>query len=369
MLIGFDGSRAFIKDRTGTENYSYQLLLNLAKIDTENQYLVYIRPGFEIKENWPKNFKFKVINYQRLWTQLGLSRQTFIDPLNLLFIPAHTLPIFRKPSLKTVITVHDLGAEYLPQFHQLKQKLYLKWMTHQQLKSATRIIAVSNSTKNDLINKVRLDERKIDVVYEGVDRNIFKILKKDVLVNILKSFDIEFQKYFLFVGTIQPRKNLDQLILSFSEFIKDFPDFKLVIAGSKGWMADEIYKLPNSLGIEDKVKFLGRVSDEELVGLYNGGAALTFISLFEGFGLPILEAFACSCPVLVSSNSSLPEITENAGLVVNLNKKEDILNAMKQIIKESQRQRLIRLGSKRLSEFSWEKTAKQTRAVFEKSIL
>ena len=194
MVIGVDGSRAFGKDRTGTENYSYQLLKALAKIDTENSYLVYVRPSTTViakqeaggliplkkgiqnknqmdpqikfeddKKNgssgpesgmtskqsgmtikgWPDNFQFKILDYKRFWTQVGLSLRTFKDNLDILFVPSHTLPIIRNPKIKTVITVHDLGAEYLPKLHQLKQQLYLKYMTHKQLKGATKIIAVS----------------------------------------------------------------------------------------------------------------------------------------------------------------------------------------------------------------------------------
>jgi len=116
MVIGFDGSRAFIKNRTGTENYSYQLLLHLSKIDDKNTYLVYLRPGNEFnQEDWPANFKFKLINYKRFWTQIGLALETFKQKVDVLFVSAHTLPLTRKPGLKTVMTVHDLGAQFLPQ--------------------------------------------------------------------------------------------------------------------------------------------------------------------------------------------------------------------------------------------------------------
>src|SRR3989338_9819306 len=174
MIIGFDGSRAFSKKRTGTENYSYQLLKSLSTIDKKNQYIVYLRPGVEVGESWSENLTFKVISWSRLWTQGGLVIQTFIDDLDVLFVPSHTLPIIRRPGLKTVMTVHDLGAEYLPKMHQLKQQLYLKYITKYQLRSATKLIAVSKATKEDLIKKVGVDEKKISVVYEGVGQEKFK---------------------------------------------------------------------------------------------------------------------------------------------------------------------------------------------------
>src|SRR3990167_1162494 len=172
MIIGFDGSRAFNKHKTGTENYSFQLLQHLSKIDTENNYVIYIRPGFEIEKGWPGNFKFKVLNFKLLWTQVGLALSTFTDKLDVLFVPSHTLPLIRKPGLKTVVTVHDLGAEYLPGLHQLKQVLYLKLMTHYQLKSAEKIIAVSKATKEDLVKKIGIRSGKIKVVYEGIAKQL-----------------------------------------------------------------------------------------------------------------------------------------------------------------------------------------------------
>ncbi|MBI2020070.1 glycosyltransferase, partial [Candidatus Daviesbacteria bacterium] len=155
-----DGSRAFIKNKTGTENYSYQILLNLSKIDKKNTYIVYLRPEENTGDNWPKNFTFKILKWPRLWTQGGLAIQTFLDPIDVLFVPAHTLPIIRKPDLKTVVTVHDLGSEYLPTMHQLKQRLYLSLMQQYQLKGATKLIAVSKATKEDLVKRLEIDDKK-----------------------------------------------------------------------------------------------------------------------------------------------------------------------------------------------------------------
>src|SRR3989344_6149374 len=281
MVIGFDASRAFVLGRTGTENYSYQLLLSLAKLDQTNRYLIYIRPGAQISlKDWPQNFQFKTIKWPRLWTQGGLALQSAIDNIDVLFVPAHTLPVVRKPGLKTVVTVHDLGVEYLPAMHQLKQRLYLSYMQKAQLKGATKIIAVSKATKEDLIKKIGIDPKKIEVIYEGYDSSKFKVQSSKFK-----------NDYFLFVGTIQPRKNLERIIRAIS-----YINAHLVIAGQKGWLSNEIYELPKKLGIEDRVKFLGYVPDEKLPALYSAANALVFPSLFEGFGLPILEAQASGCP-------------------------------------------------------------------------
>lgn len=403
MIIGFDGSRAFSKERTGTENYSYQLLLHLAKIDRENTYIVYLRPGVIPKgapgsvsrstpsavSGWPSNFSFKVIDYPRLWTQLGLALQTFRDPLDVLFVPSHTLPLIRRPGLKTVMTVHDLGAEYLPKMHQLKQRLYLGFITKVQLKGATKLIAVSKATKEDLIKKVGVDSKRVEVVYEAVNTEIFKPVNSVTLRNVLRKFDIEKENYFLFVGTIQPRKNLERLIRAFQSVILrtkseesltnvrnnrddrrgvQNDDLKLILAGGKGWLSEQIFELPKKLGIEDKVKFLGRVSDEELSALLTGARALVFPSLFEGFGLPILESFACNCPVLTSKLSSMPEVGGEAAVYVDPYQVESINEGMKKIKNKELRIKLIKKGKEQLKKFSWEKAARETLRVLEEAI-
>ena len=382
MLIGVDGSRAFIQDRTGTENYSYELLVHLAKIDSKNNYLIYLRYGNKVdKSEWPDNFKFVRSNFKYLWTQVWLSYRTFGDDLDLLFVPAHTLPLIRKPGLKTVMTVHDLGAEYLPQMHQLKQILYLGLMTHYQLKTASKIIAVSKATKIDLINKLGLPEKSIDVVYEGYDAGWHNnVVSNNKTGDILSNYDIKRYYYFIFVGTIQPRKNLLKVIEAYYQVFGNFANApKLILVGSKGWLADDIYDLVKKLNLQSQVKFLGRVDEEQLKTLYQNAIALVFPSLFEGFGLPILEAFANSCPVITSNISSMPEVAGEAAILVDPYKVEDIAKAMDRLlvkesshsktvnfqINRSERDRLIHLGRKQLIKFSWEKCAQETLKVFE----
>jgi glycosyltransferase involved in cell wall biosynthesis len=362
LTISIDGSRAFVEGGTGTENYSLQLLKNIALVDKENSYLVYLRPGQKPGSGWPSNFRFKVIGLKRLWTQIGLSLATFVDNSDVLFVPSHTLPLIRRPGLKTVITVHDLGAEYLPFSHQIKQILYLKLMTHYQLSTATKVIAVSEATKKDLVKKIGLPGEKISVVHESVDQKVFKKIGNDPLRDIMSKYKITRGKYFLFVGTVQPRKNLERIISSFKDFISNSgQDINLVIAGSKGWKSKPLYSLPRELGIEAKVRFLGRVTDEDLVGLYNGATALVYPSLFEGFGLPILEANACGCPVITSDSSSMPEVVGDAGILVDAGSREQITEAMKKMYTNDPfRNRLIDKGYINLKRFSWEKTARET---------
>lgn len=363
MTIGFDASRAFTDKKTGTENYSYQTLSRLAKIDRKNQYYIYLASQEDVLRGWPDNFKFVTIHNHLLWTQIGLALHTFIDPPDILFVPSHTLPIIRKLGLKTLITVHDLGAQYLPQTHQLKQRLYLNFMTYYQLKSATGIIAVSQATKKDLIKKVGIDPKKITVIYEGYDKELYQPLP--LQQSILQKYQLKPNSFFLFVGTIQPRKNLTRLIQAFANYLKiSSTQDKLVLIGSKGWLSDEIYTLPKQLNIETRVLFLGYIKDKELPYFYSGAKALLFPSLFEGFGIPILEAMACGCPVLTSNISSMPEVAGNGAILVDPYSINAIANGIKDITKPQTRAKLIKMGFQQIKKFSWEKSAKETLTLF-----
>lgn len=410
MIIGYDGSRAFSKDRTGTENYSYQLIKNLARIDHANIYIVYLRDNpisstiAQVIGQFPGNFHFKSINWPRLWTQAGLAIRTFTDHLDVLFIPAHTLPLIRRPTLKTVITVHDLGSEYLPSMHQVKQRIYLSFMQKYQLKTASKIIAVSEATKEDLVRRIGIEPGKIRVVYEGYDGEKYQVLRskyqlqpKTYVLPKAKGKVLRASPYYLFVGTVQPRKNLERVILAFSKFISQgtsrygksikyhvssikgekqkkanshdplytIHNTDLVIAGSKGWLSDGIYKLPKKLGIEDRVKFLGYVSDKNLPALYSGAIALVFPSLFEGFGLPILEAQACGTPVITSNISSMPEVAGKGAIYVDPYDVNDIVKGMERLQVTVNRLQLIKRAFENINRFSWEKCAEETLKVLE----
>jgi glycosyltransferase involved in cell wall biosynthesis len=364
MIIAVDGSEAFVKNRTGVENYCFYILQNLAKIDQKNSYLIYLdRRTNSVTGDWPDNFKFKYLKWSVLWTQIGLALQTYLDKMDLLFIPGHTLPILKNPTVKSVVTVHDLGAEYLGSLHQWKQRLYLGLMEKVQIRFATKIIAVSESTKKDLVQKIGIKPHKVEVVYEA---RVPLETKNDTNVDILSKIDLKKGKYFLFVGTIQPRKNISRIIEAFYEL--ENPELKLVLAGGKGWLSDEIYQLPKKLGIEERVIFTRRVSDQDIQDLYVNALAFVFPSLFEGFGLPILEAFHYGLPVITSSTSSMPEVAGKAAILVDPYSVEEIKKAIQLLtIDNNFRQKLIKLGKEQEKKFNWEKSAKETLKLFEEA--
>ncbi len=382
MLIGIDASRAFEPLRTGTENYSHNLISTLGKIDKKNNYRLYLRTqNAELKtQNWPRNFEFKLIGLPRLWTQLGLAFECLLRPPDILFIPAHTIPVIRRANLKSIVTIHDLGAEFLPGAHTFPQKLYLTFSTGYALRAATAIIAVSAATKNDLISKFGVDPEKIFVVYHGIDQNKFKIKNEKLKIEkTLKKYKIK-RPYILFVGTIQPRKNLEKLIQAFALLAKSkeqraknnseryaLGPLQLVIVGKLGWLYDEILQAPKRFGIEKKVKFLNYIQDSDLPYIYAGAEVFVLPSLVEGFGLPVLEAMAAGIPVLVSNRTSLPEVGGNAAIYFNPQNSQEIAQAILQVLTNPKlRKDLVEKGKKQVAKFSWEKTAAQTLRVFER---
>lgn len=380
MKIGFDASRISTPQRTGTENYSFYLAQALAAVDRENLYTLYFRevPGQEefekiIRKN--PNFRIKVIPWPRLWTQGGLAWECLRYPLDLLFVPAHTLPVIRRPSLKSVVTIHDLGFEYLPEYYRFPQKLYLDKATKFAARYATHLIAVSRATKKDLTLRFKVPEEKIAVVYEGVDQNKFNPPGADQSARGGSKFKTEEVRrkynirgdYILFVGTIQPRKNLRRLIEAFSRITQGL---ELVIAGRPGWMFEGIYAAPREFGVEDRVKFLGHIEDEDLAPLYRGAICFALPSLYEGFGLPVLEAMASGTPVVTSSVSALPEVGGGAAVYVDPYRVSSIAEGLIRVIGggKSFRRSLVHKGLAQAARFSWEKAARETLKVFEKVV-
>lgn len=409
-----------MREATGTENYSRNLLLALAKVDRKNKYRVYLRkfstPQLRSGSSststklstgilraksrsfrWPKNFEFEVIRPSRLWTQFGLALETWREPVDLLFVPAHTLPILRNPKIKTVVTIHDLGVEYLPGYHQFPQRYYLDLASGYAARAADAIIAVSAATRRDLINRYKVAAEKVFVVSEGVERRVFRVQSEVKVKSVKKKYKIN-GPYILFVGTIQPRKNLQMLIKAFSLLVgsskwvvgrerKKTTDYKLrttnlVIAGKLGWDYDEILVLPKKLGIGSRVKFLGHVPDADLPGLYSGAVVFAFPSLFEGFGLPILEALSCGCPVIASDIAPHREIfqklfTNHYSLISNsvpmtLVKPKNVMEWVSVLYKYiSQYEKRSTSSTHKglsLDLFSWERAANATLQVFAETL-
>jgi glycosyltransferase involved in cell wall biosynthesis len=422
MIIGIDASRANREHKSGTEWYSYYVIRWLAKLDQKNQYILYtyeplkkglvdltneqyieneadetsIKPtfdkdGFQILKSPFNNFKGKILNwpFNFFWTQGRLSLEMLINRPDVLFVPAHALPIIH-PS-KSIVTIHDIGFERDRRLY-TKDKLgpenqkcqkylnifvklftfnrytansfdYLKWSTKYAIKKAQKIITVSEFTKNELIQHYNAPARKIKVIYNGYNKFIFKpILAKEKIDKILINYDIS-RPYILCVGRIERKKNIPALIEAFG-IVKNRNKslkHKLILVGDASFGFDETNYMIKEYALDNEVIMTGWVKEEHLPYIYSGADAFIFPSNYEGFGIPLLQAMACEVPKAASDAASIPEVVGEAALFFNPYDVHSIADAIEKIIiDERLRSTLKNNGAEKIKYFSWKKCAAET---------
>jgi glycosyltransferase involved in cell wall biosynthesis len=260
--------------------------------------------------------------------------------------------------------VHDLGYLHFPQMHRQADAWYLDWSTRFNCRVASRVLALSESTKRDLISCYRVPAGKIVTVYPGLRAGMAREENPAVARSVQRSHGIE-APYFLYVGTLQPRKNLTRLMEAYRHLLATWRDADgevplLVLAGKPGWGADSLRATAERLGVASRVRWTGYVPDEDLPALYGGALGFLFPSLYEGFGLPILEAMACGTPVLCSSTSACGEVGEGAALLVDPLDLDQIATGMVRLARDRElRHRLVALGLDRAAGYTWRKAAAQ----------
>lgn len=265
---------------------------------------------------------------------------------------------------RSVITVHDLAFMLYPHFLTKGSARYYGQID-EAVRRADAIIAVSQATKRDIMRLLGIADRKITVIYEAANPFFRPIDKQEAAQRVNSRFGIS-GEFLLFVSTIEPRKNVPNLLRAFRRLLDSYrQDIKLAVVGQKGWLFDEAFEVVRELKLIEEVMFLGRVSTEELLWLYNSAQALVQPSIYEGFGLTPLEAMACGTPVVVSNVSSMPEAAGDAGLTVDPHDVDQMTVAMWRILDDAElRASLIEKGVKRAASFSWDKTARQTLALY-----
>ncbi len=380
MLIGIDASRALRARRTGTERYSLEIIRHLLHLpaaqahhwrlytDTTLPPAIFVAPtGAQNDQTTsPASVESCVLPGQRLWTHRALAREVVRRPPDVLFVPAHVLP-FVQPAHRlppSVVTIHDLGYHYFPQAHSRFQQLYLPWSTRWNAWAAQAVIAVSRATATDLQQQYNTPAQKITVIHEAA---AWPQPDSAWSAQTLRTHYALPARYALYVGTLQPRKNLTRLLRAYHHLLQQHTlDWDLVLAGAGGWESAALQQLATELGISQRVHFLGYVAEEALSALYVTACFFCFPSLFEGFGLPILEAQTYGVPVMSANNSSLPEIAGDAAILIDPTDVEAMADAMLQLSQdEALRQRLIAAGYANVKRFSWQKAAQETLAVLE----
>lgn len=362
----------------GAGRYIINLVRNLLEIDNKNTYVLtgrytsteYLEIAYNLKKDF-KNNKIELKFYGTPQKKLDLWNRFKFPPIeflgfkaNILHCPDYLIP----PTLNKniVLTIHDLAFIRFPQFN---FPWFIKKYTievKRNAKRAKKIIADSQSTKNDIVNFFNINPSKVSVVRLAADAFFRKLPSKEKRKGVLKKYNID-KKYILSVGTIEPRKNFTTLIKAFNIAKKRNAGFgyKLVIAGRTGWKSEATYTEREASPYKDDILFIGKVSDEDLLQIYNQAELFVFPSVFEGFGLPVLEAMSCGLPVISSNCSSLKEIAGNAGILVTPNDYKEISKQISDILKnEKLKEELKKKSLIQARKFNWTKTAEKTLDVY-----
>jgi len=377
MHIGIDIRSLIEKTPSGVTEYTTQILTGLVRLDKENQYLLFYNSWHSLPPKFLdllkySNVSFKIFHWPNKLFNSSLTLFDFprIDKLlggvDLLFIPNLNFIAWSK-KCKKVITVHDLSFERYPSFYSSKGRYWHKITNPRKIfHEADKIIAVSENTKNDLIKLYSINTNKIKVIYSGINPDFFKVLDQTVL-NVIKEKYKIIKPYIFTLGNLEPRKNIESLILGFDCLKRKYKiDYQFVIAGGEAWTQNKkIYDLAKKSYISDGIRFLGYIPAEDKMALYQAANIFVYPSFYEGFGFPPLEAMASGVPVICSDSSSLPEIVSNAVLLFDPYDINQLAETIHQVLTDDNLKRnLIEKGIEQVKSFSWEKVARETLELF-----
>jgi len=363
MNIGLDASRANKPHKTGVEWYSYHLIEELKKIDKENHYFLYTdKPLQGALAKCPENFQECLLSWPlpRFWTLGRLSLEMLCGKYkpDVLFVAAHTLPLIVPK--KAVVTIHDIGFEHFPELYPWADKLYHRFAIKVIKRLASKIITVSNYSKKDIVDFYRISPEKVAAVYNGYDTAKYRVMSPDK--TILGKYGIK-DEFVLFIGRLEEKKNTPRLIEAWGEFKKKYPEDKhqLVLVGKPGFGFNRVEENIQKYNLASDVVFTGWLGDDELPQLLNLAKVFIFPSLFEGFGIPVVESMACGCPVICSNTTSLPEAAGSAALMFDPLKTAENVSRLEQVLfNETVQESLREKGLKQAQNFSWNRCAQET---------
>jgi len=376
LRIGID-ARFAVHKRRGIGNYALKLVDNLARIDSSNEYVIYIDKE-DVNKVLPQksNFKIKKIspsNYL-VWEQIVLPVHAKKDGVDILHCTGNTAPILLDKRIRLVISVHDVM--YLKDYSELPRsasryqrmgRLYRKAVVPKTVSRLSMVLTVSEFSKKDIMRHIpELDGDRIEVVYEAASENSGQVDKILALQKIRNKFGIDCN-YILTLGALDPRKNTELVIKKFIELKNESNiNDKLLVVGIPNWKQTKFYNIVRESDFKEGVIFADFVSEDDLMLLYNGASIFLYPSLYEGFGMPLLEAMACGTPVVTSNVASMPEIAGDAAFLINPNSGEELKAAvMKLLNDENLRNNLIARGLKQAKGYSWIKMAQRTLAIYE----
>jgi len=363
LVIGIDASRANREKKTGVEWYAYHVIEELKNIITDTPVVLYSEvplsgPLAVLPENWTS----KVLRWppKRLWTQVRLSWEMFRSPVDVLFVPAHVPPLIHPE--RTVMTVHDVAALEFPESYNRFERWYSVWSVKRALKSIWKIITPSRFTQREL-EKLRHSRENIFVVPHGFSRNYAKRGVDNNIDALLEKYYVR-KPYIMTIGRLEEKKNTRRLVEAFGKVKKAFPNIQLLLVGKQGYGYEKVKAAIEQSPYKQDIIQPGWVSEEDMPRLMGNAELFVFPSLYEGFGIPVLEAMACGTPVLASSGSSLEEVGGEGALYAWAEDVSAIARAIETILRDGDlRKIMIAKGYERTKQFSWEKCGRETCAV------
>lgn len=359
MLIGIDASRAVRTQRTGTENYSLFLIRALCQQAAGHTLRLYCSQA-PAEELFPgcTRAEWRIMPFSRLWTHVRLSLEMLLHPPDVLFVPAHVLPLCHPKA--SVVTVHDLGYLRFPAAHKRLARWYVDWGTRYSAQAARRVIVDSLATQDDLVRAYGVSKEKTVVAYPAGTMDEVAVPDAEVLAEVQGRLGTG-ERYLLYLGTLQPRKNLVSLIGAFRLLVESGrieDDVRLVLAGKPGWLSADILRAADAPDLQRRVIRTGYVAAEDVVPLLSGAMVFCYPSWHEGFGLPVLEAMRCRVPVVCSNTSSLPEVGRDAALLVDPASVEAIAGGIDAAVNNAHlRAQMIARGLEVADSFSWDACA------------
>jgi glycosyltransferase involved in cell wall biosynthesis len=355
----------------GNESYATNLVEALAEIDQENQYTIYVtkREALErFKDRWP-NFRVRstLPHTPLIRIPLTLSSELRRNPVDVLHVQFTSPPVAPCP---VVVSIHDLSFEHLPLTFKRRSRMQLRMTVRRSARQAAQVLTLSEYVRDDVIATYGLDAEKVAVVPLAAPDHFSPVRDEKELQRVRQKYGID-QNYILSVGAIQPRKNLPRLLEAYSLLRHSQPEVnlpKLVLVGKCAWLYDETLRKIEELGLGKQVTLTGYVPQADLPALYSGANCFIYPSYFEGFGLPPLEAMKCGAPVIVGNRTSLPEVVDDAAVLVDPFEVDDIAAGIAKVINDSTLRSSLRAkGLERARVFDWRDTARKTLAVYQKA--
>jgi glycosyltransferase involved in cell wall biosynthesis len=380
MLVAIDGNEANIKNRVGVNIFSYEIIKSIYQLKKQSkknkeeknnkdgknknifvdlQFRIFLQnkplPDMPEENEW---WQYEVFGPKKFWTWTGLVKRLYLKKPrpDVLFSPSHYGPFFSP--IPFAISIMDLGFLRWPEQFTKKDFFQLKYWTKLSAKKANKIFTISEFSKKDILDKYKIDKDKVEVIYPAIEEIKKENTHEDRRIDKIGA------PYIIYLGTLKPSKNIKRLIKAFNNLKKEneFKQLKLVIAGKKGWLYKEIFALIKKLNLENEVIFTGFVSEEKKKALIKQAEAFVLPSLWEGFGIPVLEAMQLGTPVVCSKTASLPEVAGNAAIYIkNSIKTEEIDKSLRKVLKltQNERKKLINRGYKRVKMFNWYDSAEK----------